>query len=145
MYHPGLGRFVSRDPIGFEAGDANLYRYVGNGTVDSTDPPGLARTKVHVGDVSAAIDATLKANGGEHVVVVAPDLPNITVGESAEGHWVESFADIPAKGPRGGPIRVLELIAHSTGLALNLFGADVKHNIYGLGGVSVFSAREFGE
>ncbi|WP_309733697.1 RHS repeat-associated core domain-containing protein [Chamaesiphon sp. OTE_75_metabat_556] len=25
-----VGRFISTDPIGFEAGDSNLYRYVGN-------------------------------------------------------------------------------------------------------------------
>src|SRR5437899_7058243 len=29
-YHPGLQRFVSEDPIGFAAGDANLYAYVQN-------------------------------------------------------------------------------------------------------------------
>ncbi len=27
---PVQGRWISQDPIGFEAGDANLYRYVGN-------------------------------------------------------------------------------------------------------------------
>jgi RHS repeat-associated protein len=26
-YQPGLGRFVSEDPIGFESGDANFYGY----------------------------------------------------------------------------------------------------------------------
>jgi len=30
VYHPTLGRFVQRDPIGYTAGDVNLYRYVGN-------------------------------------------------------------------------------------------------------------------
>jgi RHS repeat-associated protein len=28
-YHTGLGRFVQRDPIGYEAGDVSLYRHVG--------------------------------------------------------------------------------------------------------------------
>ena len=31
-YDPGAGRWISEDPIGFAAGDANLYRYVGNST-----------------------------------------------------------------------------------------------------------------
>jgi len=31
----------SQDPIGFEAGDANLYRYVGNQSTTKTDPSGL--------------------------------------------------------------------------------------------------------
>ena len=40
FYDPATGRFLSRDPIGFEAGDANLYRYVGNGPTDGVDPSG---------------------------------------------------------------------------------------------------------
>lgn len=36
----GLGLF-SQDPIGFAAGDANLYRYVGNSPTNATDPSGL--------------------------------------------------------------------------------------------------------
>ena len=36
----GLGRFNSLDPTGFSAGDANLYRYVGDGPTDGTDPTG---------------------------------------------------------------------------------------------------------
>ncbi len=41
-YDPGSGRFISQDPIGFSAGDANLYRYVGNAPGDATDPEGLS-------------------------------------------------------------------------------------------------------
>jgi hypothetical protein len=40
MYHAELGRFVSRDPMGYEAGDGNLHRYVGNTPVTATDPTG---------------------------------------------------------------------------------------------------------
>jgi RHS repeat-associated protein len=40
-YSGALGRFVQRDPIGFAAGDNNLYRFVGNGPTVSTDPSGL--------------------------------------------------------------------------------------------------------
>jgi RHS repeat-associated protein len=39
-YGAGAGRFRSEDPIGFAAGDPNLYRYVGNNTTTSTDPTG---------------------------------------------------------------------------------------------------------
>ena len=41
FYHPGLGRFLQSDPIGFAAGDANLFRYCGGDPVNSTDPFGL--------------------------------------------------------------------------------------------------------
>ena len=39
-YDPGLGRFISEDPIGFSAGDTNLYRYVNNSPTNFTDPTG---------------------------------------------------------------------------------------------------------
>jgi RHS repeat-associated protein len=41
-YSPTLGRWTQTDPIGFEAGDTNLYRYVGSGPVNGVDPSGLA-------------------------------------------------------------------------------------------------------
>lgn len=41
MYDPSIGRWLSEDPLGFEAGDSNLYRYVGNGPTNATDPSGL--------------------------------------------------------------------------------------------------------
>jgi uncharacterized protein RhaS with RHS repeats len=40
-YSTSSGRFISQDPIGFAAGDANLYRYVGNSPTNATDPSGL--------------------------------------------------------------------------------------------------------
>ena len=35
------GRWINQDPIQFDAGDANLYRYVGNSPANATDPSGL--------------------------------------------------------------------------------------------------------
>ncbi len=40
-YVPAVGRWISKDPIEFAAGDANLYRYVGNKVANATDPTGL--------------------------------------------------------------------------------------------------------
>jgi RHS repeat-associated protein len=45
VYSPELGRFLQTDAIRFEAGDVNLYRYVGNGAVDYWDPFGLEWTE----------------------------------------------------------------------------------------------------
>jgi RHS repeat-associated protein len=41
-YDPELGRFISRDPLGFGGGDTNLYAYVGNNPLNGVDPYGLA-------------------------------------------------------------------------------------------------------
>ena len=40
-YIAELGRFISRDPIGYGAGDPNLYRYVRNRASNGVDPFGL--------------------------------------------------------------------------------------------------------
>ena len=42
-YSPTLGRFIELDPIGFDAGDNNWYRFVGNEPVGRVDPSGLTR------------------------------------------------------------------------------------------------------
>lgn len=40
-YSPKYQRFLSEDPIGYAAGDPNLYAYVGNGPLNFVDPLGL--------------------------------------------------------------------------------------------------------
>lgn len=40
-YDAGVGSFLSADPLGFGAGDANLHRYVRNSPLTRTDPSGL--------------------------------------------------------------------------------------------------------
>jgi hypothetical protein len=39
-YDPVVGKFIGEDAIGFQGGDANLYRYVGNSAVNAIDPFG---------------------------------------------------------------------------------------------------------
>ncbi|MBX3415938.1 MAG: AHH domain-containing protein [Pirellulales bacterium] len=43
-YDPGVGRFLSEDPIRDDR--QNLYRYVGNNAVNATDPSGLAKNNL---------------------------------------------------------------------------------------------------
>ncbi len=41
-YDAETGRWTAKDPLGFMAGDANLYAYVGNDPMNRIDPSGLA-------------------------------------------------------------------------------------------------------
>jgi len=47
FYSPVLGRFLQLDPVRFEAGDVNLYRYVYDNVVNETDVFGLAVNDVY--------------------------------------------------------------------------------------------------
>ncbi|MGB7847221.1 MAG: RHS repeat-associated core domain-containing protein, partial [Candidatus Acidiferrum sp.] len=44
-YDSSIGRFLGEDPIRFDAGDENFYRYVRNDSVTDSDPTGLQGTK----------------------------------------------------------------------------------------------------
>ena len=41
FYHPGLGRFIQTDPIGFKGDPMNLYRYCGGNPINHSDPTGM--------------------------------------------------------------------------------------------------------
>jgi hypothetical protein len=47
MYDPGVGRWLEQDPVGFAAGDSNLYRYVNNNSTNEVDPSGLVSGTRH--------------------------------------------------------------------------------------------------
>jgi RHS repeat-associated protein len=47
-FDANVGRFIGQDPIGFSAGDSNLYRYVGNSPLNATDPSGEFRVPVPI-------------------------------------------------------------------------------------------------
>jgi len=51
MYDPTIGVWISEDPIGFEAADENLRRYVGNNPAVATDPSGLQEQKEKQGKI----------------------------------------------------------------------------------------------
>jgi RHS repeat-associated protein len=63
-YHPGLGRFMSQDPIGFAAGDLNLFRYCGNDPVNMVDPSGLDQNTITYG-MGPGVMLTWGTNNGQ--------------------------------------------------------------------------------
>jgi RHS repeat-associated protein len=64
-YDASTGRWMSEDPIGFEAGDGNLLRYVRCGPVSAVDPFGLRDFDmyIHYHFTNPLMD-TLDMNGG---------------------------------------------------------------------------------
>jgi uncharacterized protein RhaS with RHS repeats len=61
VYSATLGRFLQTDPIRFEAGDGNLYRYVTNNPAQWRDAEGLApeetyNDKLNKGDLDNRLD-----------------------------------------------------------------------------------------
>jgi RHS repeat-associated protein len=86
-YDPKTGRFLSEDPVGFAAGDANLQRYVNNGPTFATDPTGCSGGGSGGGGANNGIER--KAPIRLVVYVYAPELD-----PSYKGHvWVELADD----------------------------------------------------
>ncbi len=81
-YDPGVGRWLSEDPIGFGGGDPNLYRYVGNGPGMGVDPDGLeestcwAVSKAFVGGLGQGVVNTGKGLGnmGKEIALGVVDM-----------------------------------------------------------------------
>ena len=59
-YDADEGRWISQDPIGFEAGDANLYRYVNNSALTMIDPLGLERQPTLTSEEAEKLHKDLK-------------------------------------------------------------------------------------
>ena len=59
FFDPARGRFVSQDPLGLAAGDANYYRFVENSPTNWIDPSGLRIT-----DVGGGVFDGLGGGGG---------------------------------------------------------------------------------
>ena len=56
-YDPEVGRWMSKDPILFEGGDADLYVYVFNDPINLVDPSGLEPGDRFSSENRAAVDA----------------------------------------------------------------------------------------
>jgi len=59
-YDPSVGRWISKDPILFNGGQANLYVYVGNDPVDRIDSSGTA---VNGCDIAVTLEGTALGAG----------------------------------------------------------------------------------
>ena len=91
FYHPGVGRFLSRDPIGYVDG-LNLYAYVGNNPLNWRDPLGLLTQQdldLIVGNtpIGAAILGELRARGSMPKFHFRQPGPGYIMGFSGDGGY----------------------------------------------------------
>jgi RHS repeat-associated protein len=90
-YDPILGRFLSQDPLGLAAGDANFYRYVGNSPLNATDPFGLAESSE-----SAWTFRTVSLP----IIPFWPNCFTVTLSVQALGSFAAEVLAEPLVGPR---------------------------------------------
>ena len=60
-YDAKTGKWTSEDPLGFGAGDSNLYRYVYNATPVAIDPSGKAEQRLGISSKDGNLDGIVKA------------------------------------------------------------------------------------
>ncbi len=63
-YDAETGTWISEDPKGFAAADANLYRYVGNAATLAADPTGLAWWNLWICDLGASLGERIGSGYG---------------------------------------------------------------------------------
>jgi RHS repeat-associated protein len=118
-YDPKLGRFISEDPIGFEAGDLNLYRYVFNSPVLATDPTG------EIGMIEYGFIGTVAVSTGVTVGLITGNVcAGLGAGLAAAGAGVV-----------GGFLLPLAIIAHTleSAIVAGLMTSSVGVLGWGLG------------
>lgn len=98
-YMPTLGIFMSEDPLGFCAGDANLRRYVANRPTGATDPSGMQAIADFGGLIASQIEVltTLLEFGGD-------DPYSFRVGGKVGQIGAGLSGDFSLTGPLGGGI-----------------------------------------
>jgi hypothetical protein len=88
MYDPGLGRFCSRDPIGFVDGE-NLYQYVTSKPLVYVDPSGLQCWQFCVPGANPNQNPTHgNPSGPFGPHNPNPQLPVIPIPEACSGAWL---------------------------------------------------------
>jgi len=77
-YDPSVGRFTTKDPIGFAGGDMNLYAYVSNDPVNFVDPLGLYESPTHyIVARDAAVGAVMSRRTAEIVGRAAESVDSV--------------------------------------------------------------------
>ena len=124
VYSADLGRFLQTDPIRFAGGDVNIYRYVGNSSINFTDANGLVKV----------CWTRNPGTGGDDDTPPPPTPPHTGGGGNGSGGHTWQFGiTIGASGfGLGGAL--------STGIAFDSNGGIGLYSTYGGGPASGFGA-----
>lgn len=80
-YDTNSERFIGQDPIGFQAGDSNLYRYVGNETISNIDSFGIYSRNLQV------LMAMAKGGTNKRVYIGYPMSPDYRTAFLTATNW----------------------------------------------------------
>ena len=94
-YNPVLGRWLQRDPIGYEGG-INLYGYVESSPVGAVEPSGLKKFTVKIAGLGSSLEST---NGEYTMETLPPAVIHATIKFTAEGVYDASKVRIDASFP----------------------------------------------
>jgi len=86
-YHAQLARFTSRDPIGYDTGDGNLYRYVHANPIVAADPMGMAPLDYRARQIQNYLDL-----GATRQAAAEAKLLYDIIADVGGDSWVEPFA-----------------------------------------------------
>jgi RHS repeat-associated protein len=91
-YDAETGRWTGKDPLGFEAGDPNLYAYVGSDPVNFTDPSGEEPTALAIALYKASLIAPPVAIGVVAGLIISGIASRIILSRHAEGIRLDALA-----------------------------------------------------
>lgn len=111
MFTPTLGRWAQIDPIGFDAGDESLYRFVENNPVDLTDPFGLKKYESKDGPFGKmSVEIEELDNPVSEAHMPNDGYPGLNRNVIRYGFWVKTGYKPNDKCPCVGGVRFIQII-----------------------------------
>ncbi|MDG3496283.1 RHS repeat-associated core domain-containing protein [Pseudanabaena catenata USMAC16] len=97
-FDPAVGRFISEDPIGFRAGDANLYRYAFNQPITKTDPSGFESR-----ELTALFKSSIESPNSKIVLLYNTVFPKFSVAYAYAAAWFDQITTGSLSYPKSPP------------------------------------------
>jgi RHS repeat-associated protein len=123
-YDPSTGRYVSADPTGFRAGDANLFRYVFNNPTNWVDPTGevvgsaVPMLALGVADLGPhAVDKKDLGPRGKGLLEAMPDIRGFLKGQAKQTPGNKELSGVIVKKQDGKCVCVPQNRTDKSGMA----------------------------